>query len=113
MSSISKEEYLKALSVVLEYQKHIKCEFIEVEKTKIITPDMYLKDVDVMSVRLRNCLFSFSSLYNSESERSSETKVENLKNISLSKFKRHRNVGPNTINNLLEVCAKAGVKLKS
>jgi DNA helicase TIP49 (TBP-interacting protein) len=112
MGAISKEEYLKALSVVLEYQKHIKCEFEEVEKNKIITPDMKLQDVDIISIRLHNCLRSFSALYNSENEYYRDAKVENLKNISLSKFKYHRNVGPNTINNLLEVCALSGVKLK-
>ena len=111
MGAISKEEYLKALNIVLEYQKHIKCEFEEVEKNKIITPDMRLVDVDIISIRLHNCLRSYPPMYNTYTYYKNAT-VENLKNISLSDFKRHRNVGPLSINNLLEVCALAGIKLK-
>jgi alpha-D-ribose 1-methylphosphonate 5-triphosphate diphosphatase PhnM len=109
---ITKEEYLKALKIVLEYQKHIKCEFEEVQKTEILTLEMMLEDVDIISVRLRNCLRNYDELYESHHQHYRDLKVEDLSKISISKFKYHRNVGPNTINNLLEVCAKAGIKLK-
>jgi DNA-directed RNA polymerase alpha subunit len=108
---VTKKEYLCALHIVKAYQEQIKNEFQEVTNEVVLHPEMNISEVSfsIVSVRLRNCLGSLG-YYCRHGE--GGALFQDLETLSFSKFKNHRNVGKKTIEELLQVCAKAGIKLK-
>ena len=112
---ITRKEFERALKIVNKYSSQIELHYKEVNdkvnnvsKLANITKDSKLGDVD-LSVRLINILRANEDKFNIDA--SWNMKLEELSNVSMSKFLECRVAGKKTLHELKEVCYYAGVDL--
>lgn len=104
---ITREEYESALKIVKDYQEQVTNEYnrlkaeVSIIETKFVTSDSKICE----SVSARLC----SSLMRIDID--VHGKLSDLKGISVNNLYKIRNTGKKTIQELIEICAIAGVEL--
>ena len=110
------EEFQAALKIVNEYKSQTEKLYKEVVQkvdniSKHANVQAETKIIDTgLTSQLKYSLMGYDHLYNTGYW--PDGKVSDLAEISISKFIKQRNVGNKRLNELLELCFYAGIKLK-
>lgn len=118
---ITEEQYKQALLVVQQYLLQIQSESDEEtlyyykKYSKLLGIEKKDNVFDYASTKLTNCLYYYRDELNLEVNRINRKlslPISELSNLSLTMFKKTRNVGSKTVWELKAICYYAQVKLK-